>query len=268
MFSLARIVILCGCFASTQQGAKPAEADKGEEASEPTWATLVGSTERNKYHRLECNVARKIRPENAIWFRDANDATENGYIPAACKDRKCQPPLPDSAMKVGQLGGPGLPKPSLNPPEVPTTTSSSNRPRNRTNQFRAKSNSAHTARARVPPPRMTPAQEADAIQAWQGVPLQREYEARWRWDVWANWALDRWCERWHVTPSGRINTDTAYADDMEQLLLAKLKEMKEQIDDNRRRIKELKAVMEGKKKGTGKSNSPNSPNGAESDLTH
>jgi hypothetical protein len=99
---------------------------------------------------------------------------------------------------------------------------------------------------------MPPAREVVANQVWDGVPPDRELDARRRWDIWAEWALDRWCERWHVSASGRINSDSAYSSNAEQLLLGKLKAMKEQIEDNKKRMKELKNLLEGKKKAGGK----------------
>jgi hypothetical protein len=215
----------------------------------PVWATLVGSTESNKYHRPNCSIAKKIRRENAIWFTDAVDATENGYVPAGCKGRDCQPPMPPAQLPLGELGGAVMPPPDPNPPAIVTNVSGSpvaTKPKSPPS--RAKPKSTGPAQVRTPPPRMPPARDLAANQVWDGITPDRELEARRRWDVWAEWALDRWCDRWHVSASGRINSDSAYTQTSEQLLLGKLKAMKEQIEDNKKRMRELKAMLEGKKK--------------------
>ena len=41
----------------------------------------VGSKESNKYHYPECRWAKKILPENAIWFSSSEDARSKGYVP-------------------------------------------------------------------------------------------------------------------------------------------------------------------------------------------
>ena len=46
-------------------------------------AGLVGSVESDKYHDPGCRWAKKIKPENEIWFSSAEDARAQGYI--ACK---------------------------------------------------------------------------------------------------------------------------------------------------------------------------------------
>ncbi|MCK9442492.1 MAG: thermonuclease family protein [Methanothrix sp.] len=44
---------------------------------------FVGSTESDKYHYPECRWAKKISPNNEIWFSSSDDAKSNGYVP--CK---------------------------------------------------------------------------------------------------------------------------------------------------------------------------------------
>jgi hypothetical protein len=251
MWYRAVLIAPLSCLVAFQQpDTAPAKTDKAVAVSyeRPPWSTLVGSTERNRYHRTQCGVAQRIRRENSIWFIDANDATQNGYVPASCNDRKCKPPSPDTSVRLGDLGGPGLPAPTPTPPQIPQpATPSTAKAKPKSEQSRPQAGGSATL---APPPRFTPdPSRAVALnQVWQGILPHRELEARWHWDVWANWALDRWCERWHVAPGGRINTDTAYSDEMEQLLLAKLKQMKEQIEDNRNRVRELRNLIEGKRK--------------------
>ena len=46
----------------------------------------VGSVNSDKYHYPECRWAKKIKPENEIWFKDKDDAKAHGYVPCkVCK---------------------------------------------------------------------------------------------------------------------------------------------------------------------------------------
>lgn len=47
----------------------------------------VGSIDSDKYHRPKCRFAKKILPENEIWFSSAEDAKNRGY--SACET--CHP---------------------------------------------------------------------------------------------------------------------------------------------------------------------------------
>ncbi len=49
---------------------------------------FVGSRKSNKYHYASCQWAKKIKPENEIWFSGSQDARNHGYVP--CK--VCNPP--------------------------------------------------------------------------------------------------------------------------------------------------------------------------------
>jgi hypothetical protein len=49
---------------------------------------FVGSIKSNKYHYPDCIWAKKIKPENEIWFSSSSDARIHGYVP--CK--VCNPP--------------------------------------------------------------------------------------------------------------------------------------------------------------------------------
>lgn len=51
-------------------------------------AVFVGSIKSDKYHYPSCRWAKKINPENEIWFTSSTDARNHGYVP--CK--VCNPP--------------------------------------------------------------------------------------------------------------------------------------------------------------------------------
>jgi len=51
----------------------------------------VGSKNSDKYHYPTCRWARKIKPENLVTFKSAQEAQAAGYVP--CK--VCKPPLTD-----------------------------------------------------------------------------------------------------------------------------------------------------------------------------
>ncbi len=41
----------------------------------------IGSKKSDKYHYPDCEWAKKILPENVIWFKDVSDANAHGYKP-------------------------------------------------------------------------------------------------------------------------------------------------------------------------------------------
>ncbi len=45
---------------------------------------FVGSIKSNKYHLPDCQSAKKIKPENIIWFESVEDAEAKSYVPASC----------------------------------------------------------------------------------------------------------------------------------------------------------------------------------------
>jgi len=49
---------------------------------------FVGSIKSDKYHYPSCSAAKRIKPENEIWFSSSEDARSHGYVP--CKI--CNPP--------------------------------------------------------------------------------------------------------------------------------------------------------------------------------
>lgn len=65
---------------------------KADEPNPPTPVVndgpFVGSIKSNKYHYPSCSAAKKIKPENEIWFSSSAEARANGYVP--CKI--CHPP--------------------------------------------------------------------------------------------------------------------------------------------------------------------------------
>lgn len=50
--------------------------------------SYVGSIKSNKYHYPDCRAAKKIKPENEIWFSSSEDARAHGYEPCGI----CNPP--------------------------------------------------------------------------------------------------------------------------------------------------------------------------------
>lgn len=52
-------------------------------AQQPSQSKLVGSITSDKYHTPSCRWAKKIKPENEIWFSSAEDAKNNGYKPCS-----------------------------------------------------------------------------------------------------------------------------------------------------------------------------------------
>jgi len=64
----------------------------GEVAPEPAITTeagkYVGSANSDKYHYPSCRWAKKIKPENQIWFASSEEARAAGYVPCGT----CNPP--------------------------------------------------------------------------------------------------------------------------------------------------------------------------------
>jgi len=50
-------------------------------ASTDSQETFVGSVKSNKYHYPSCQWAKKISPQNEIWFTSSADARAQGYVP-------------------------------------------------------------------------------------------------------------------------------------------------------------------------------------------
>jgi len=54
-------------------------------------AELVASKNGSKYHMPDCKLARRIKADNIMKFRTAEEAVKAGYKP--CK--RCNPPAPE-----------------------------------------------------------------------------------------------------------------------------------------------------------------------------
>ena len=52
---------------------------------------FVGSKNSDVYHYPSCRYVQNIHPENMIWFKDAADASSQGYRPCLV----CNPPIPE-----------------------------------------------------------------------------------------------------------------------------------------------------------------------------
>jgi micrococcal nuclease len=81
-------------FLQLQQEAR--DAERGLWAAQPqepeqTSGKYVGSIKSDKYHYPWCSAAKKILPENLIWFDSAADAQSQGYSPCGI----CDPPTTD-----------------------------------------------------------------------------------------------------------------------------------------------------------------------------
>jgi len=72
---------------SDDQRETEAEVEIDYEDNQVVEGRYVGSTTSNKYHRPDCSYAKKIKPENRIYFSDVWAARDAGYLP--CK--ACNP---------------------------------------------------------------------------------------------------------------------------------------------------------------------------------
>jgi len=67
---------------------KPAPTPETEPATEPepTKKLYVGSSKADKYHYPTCRHAKRILPENEVWFASIQEAKTQGYVPCGvCK---------------------------------------------------------------------------------------------------------------------------------------------------------------------------------------
>lgn len=55
-----------------------------KETQKNTLGTFVGSKNGKKYYRPECGAVKRIKAENYIWFKNAEDAQLQGYTRGAC----------------------------------------------------------------------------------------------------------------------------------------------------------------------------------------
>jgi micrococcal nuclease len=56
--------------------------------TETTKGVYVGSIKSDKYHYPTCSHAKKILPENEIWFKTVKEAKDAKYVPCG----GCRPP--------------------------------------------------------------------------------------------------------------------------------------------------------------------------------
>lgn len=66
-----------------QQTQQNVENNTVEDNIKSSEIQYVGSNESNKYHKVNCRWAKKIKPENLIEFKTKEEAESKGYIP--CK---------------------------------------------------------------------------------------------------------------------------------------------------------------------------------------
>lgn len=64
-------------------------------ASQVLAADLIASKNSDKYHNQDCKIAAKIKEENTVRFKSAEEAAQAGYVP--CK--KCNPPVAQNQPK-------------------------------------------------------------------------------------------------------------------------------------------------------------------------
>lgn len=75
---IAILLIIPACSSQVSQPQPLPQAQKA----------YIGSMNSDKYHRPACEWARKIKPDNAVWFSSPEEAKKTGYKP--CK--VCRPP--------------------------------------------------------------------------------------------------------------------------------------------------------------------------------
>ena len=66
----------------------PSSQNAQNEVTKAPEYVFVGSIKSDKYHYPSCNAAKKIKPENEIWFTSSADARAHGYVPCGI----CNPP--------------------------------------------------------------------------------------------------------------------------------------------------------------------------------
>ena len=59
---------------------------KQETSTPATTGAYIGSVKSDKFHKPSCRHAKKIASYNEIWFKNRQDAYDNGYVPCkVCK---------------------------------------------------------------------------------------------------------------------------------------------------------------------------------------
>jgi micrococcal nuclease len=67
---------------------EPVPAPELTTTATAAWGRFVGSLESDKYHYPSCRWAKKILPQNQIWFASSEEAWAAGYVPCGV----CHPP--------------------------------------------------------------------------------------------------------------------------------------------------------------------------------
>jgi hypothetical protein len=110
----ALLLIGCGYNAQDLQDAYNQgrlDAAKECKAETPSYSgPFVGSINSDIYHYPWCQWAKKILPENEVWFNTAQEARDAGYRP--CK--VCNPPI-EGGGGAWYLPAPVILKPAFSP---------------------------------------------------------------------------------------------------------------------------------------------------------
>ncbi len=66
----------------------PSSEHAPDQVTKASEYVFVGSIKSDKYHYPSCTWAKRIKPENEIWFTSSADARAHGYVPCGV----CHPP--------------------------------------------------------------------------------------------------------------------------------------------------------------------------------
>lgn len=58
--------------------------DINNETEKLTTGLYVGSKNGTKYYRTNCSAVKRIKPENYLWFKNAEEAELQGYTKGIC----------------------------------------------------------------------------------------------------------------------------------------------------------------------------------------
>lgn len=70
--------------ATAQEETVPSAPAVLSESAAAAQGRFLGSKNGTKYYTPECSGAKRIKPENYVWFIDEEDAKLQGYTPASC----------------------------------------------------------------------------------------------------------------------------------------------------------------------------------------
>ncbi len=80
-------IVIQGPTASIEQSLETSRLAGETEQEETEQGKFVGSVNSNKYHWPECPSAKKISPQNQIWFSSEAEAQAAGYAPCGYFDK-------------------------------------------------------------------------------------------------------------------------------------------------------------------------------------